>query len=136
MVLDEHVRRRREINKWYREALKDIEGITFQTEPDDGYFSNYWLTAILVDPEKCGGKTREDIQEIMNSENIEVRPLWKPLHLQPVFKDIPYYGNSVAESHFEKGLCLPSHPMLDETDLNRIVNVIKQTVCIANLNLF
>ena len=67
----------------------------------------------------------------MNSENIEVRPLWKPLHLQPVFKDIPYYGNSVAESLFEKGLCLPSHPMLDETDLNRIVNVIKQTVCIA-----
>lgn len=124
-ILDFHVNRRREINAWYREALKEIPGITFQTEPNECYFSNYWLTSILIDPEKTGGKTREDLRLAMNDANIETRPLWKPMHLQPVFANAPYYGGNVAETLFDNGLCLPSHPMLTESDLERIVNVIK-----------
>ena len=130
MILEEHIKRSRDINKWYRNALKDVEGISFQTEPDNDYFSNYWTTAIVIDRENCGGKTREDIQDMMIKEDIEVRPLWKPMHLQPLFKDAPYYGGKVAEDLFKGGLCLPSHPMLDEDDLNRIVEVIKQVVCV------
>ena len=125
LVLDEHVTRRREINAWYREALKDIPGITFQTEPSTDYHSNYWLTSILVDPAKTGGKTREDLRLAMNDANIETRPLWKPMHLQPVYESAPYYGGKVAEELFDNGLCLPSHPMLTEEDLNRIAAVIK-----------
>lgn len=129
LVLDEHVNRRREINAWYREALQDIPGISFQTEPSADYHSNYWLTSILVDPAKTDGKTREDLRLAMNDANIETRPLWKPMHLQPVYADAPYYGGKVAEELFDNGLCLPSHPMLTEEDLNRIVGVIKDTLC-------
>ncbi|MGL4992848.1 MAG: DegT/DnrJ/EryC1/StrS family aminotransferase [Bacteroidales bacterium] len=128
MVLEEHVERRRAINMWYREALKDVKGITFQTEPSAEYFSNYWLTSILVDPKQSGGITREDIRVALNEENIESRPLWKPMHMQPVFESAPYYGSGVAEELFENGLCLPSHPMLNEQDLERVVKVIKSLI--------
>lgn len=129
LVLDEHVSRRREINAWYREALKDIAGISFQTEPDANYFSNYWLTSIVVDPALTNGKTREDLRLAMEKANIETRPLWKPMHMQPVFESAPYYGSNIAEDLFDKGLCLPSHPMLTEADLERIVAVVKETLC-------
>lgn len=129
LVLDQHVARRREINAWYREALKDIKGISLQTEPNENYFSNYWLTSIIVNPAETNGKTREDIRLAMEAANIETRPLWKPMHMQPVFESSPYYGNKVAEELFENGLCLPSHPMLTEADLVRIVEVVKATLC-------
>lgn len=121
-VLQQFVERRREINAFYREQLSGMPGITLLTNPGDEYRSNHWLTCVLVDP-AVAGYTREDLRLAMEAANIETRPLWKPMHLQPVFADAPYYGNGVAESLFDKGLCLPSGPVLSEGDLERVVEV-------------
>lgn len=125
-VLQEHVDRRREINQYYRHKLGYIPGITFQTEPDSCYSSNYWLTSILVNPELTGGKTREDLRLFLDVENIETRLLWKPMHLQPVFKDAPFYGNGTSETLFRDGLCLPSGSILTEVELDRVSEAILQ----------
>ena len=123
LVLDDHVARRREINNLYRELLKDAPGISFHTNPNEDFKSNYWLTCIVVDP-KVAGFTREDIRLRMEAENIETRPLWKPMHLQPVFEGAPYYGDGTAEKLFEYGLCLPSGPTLADSDIERVASVI------------
>lgn len=123
-VLQEHVARRREINQYYRQKLGHIPGISFQTEPDSRFSSNYWLTSILVNPELTGGKTREDLRIFLDVENIETRPLWKPMHLQPVFKDAPFYGNGTSETLFRDGLCLPSGSILTEVELDRVSEAI------------
>ena len=125
-VLQEHVDKRRANNAFYRKALSKINGISFQTEPDERFYSNYWLTTILIDPTLTGGKTREDLCQALEIENIESRPLWKPMHLQPVFAACPYYGNGTAEKLFKYGLCLPSSSILREEDLQRVVGVIKE----------
>lgn len=101
--------------------LSDLPGIDFMPEADFGR-SNRWLTCITVNPVKFGA-TREDIRLALESENIETRPLWKPLHLQPVFKDCPYYGSNISEELFDKGLCLPSGSNLMKEDLRRAVEV-------------
>lgn len=121
-VLQEHVERRREIHTYYSDALSGMPGITLLTNPGDEYRSNHWLTCVLVDP-SVAGYTREDLRLAMDAANIETRPLWKPMHLQPVFADTPYYGNGVSEALFDKGLCLPSGPVLSEGDLERVVEV-------------
>lgn len=121
-VLQEHVERRQEIHAYYSDALSGMPGITLLTNPGDKYRSNHWLTCVLVDP-VVAGFTREDLRLSMDAANIETRPLWKPMHLQPVFADAPYYGNGVSESLFDKGLCLPSSPVLSEGDLERVVEV-------------
>src|SRR5690606_9485978 len=118
-VLTDRVNRRREINQYYREAFKDIEGITFLSEPSADYYSNFWLTTIVVDHPNF---TQEDIRLALEADNIESRPLWKPMHMQPVFADTPYYGGNVAEGLFEKGLCLPSGSNLTQEDLERVIN--------------
>ncbi len=123
-VLQKYVDRRREINQYYRQKLGHIQGISFQTEPDSRYSSNYWLTSILVNPELTGGKTREDLRIFLDVENIETRPLWKPMHLQPVFKDAPFYGNGTSEALFRDGLCLPSGSILTDEDLDRVSEAI------------
>lgn len=123
-VIENRVAVRRRNFEYYYEALNAIPGITFQEEPDD-YFSNRWLTAILVDPAVTGGITRETIRLALEKENIESRPLWKPMHLQPVFADHPAYLNGVGEELFEKGLCLPSGSNLSEADLAKVVAIIK-----------
>ena len=123
-VLPERVNQRRANFSFYKEAFKDLEGIGFVEEPE-GYFSNRWLTTILVDPAKTGGITREDIRLALEKENIESRPLWKPMHLQPVFAKFPYYGERVAENLFENGLCLPSGSNLSEEDLARVVDSVR-----------
>jgi dTDP-4-amino-4,6-dideoxygalactose transaminase len=123
-VLQEHVDRRREINQYYRQKLGHIPGISFQTEPDSRFTSNYWLTSILVNPELTGGKTREDLRLFLEGENIETRPLWKPMHLQPVFAQTPSYCNGVSEALFRDGLCLPSGSILSDDDLNRVAEAI------------
>ena len=123
LVLDEHVARRRAINKLYRQLLSAIPGISFHTNPSENFESNYWLTCIVVDP-KVAGFTREDIRLKMEAENIETRPLWKPMHLQPVFEGAPYYGGTVAEVLFEDGLCLPSGSTLTDSDILRVAAVI------------
>ncbi|MGN6601914.1 MAG: DegT/DnrJ/EryC1/StrS family aminotransferase [Ginsengibacter sp.] len=126
-VLPERISQRRANFEFYKEAFKDNEGISFLPEPE-GYFSNRWLTTILVNPEKTGGVTREDIRIALEKENIESRPLWKPMHLQPVFKEFPYYGGKVAEELFNKGLCLPSGSNLSEEDLGRVVECVKKVL--------
>ncbi|MBK8884376.1 MAG: DegT/DnrJ/EryC1/StrS family aminotransferase [Bacteroidales bacterium] len=100
-VLNDRVTKRRKINRLYRE-LSNINGISFQTEPAAGFYSNYWLTAITIDPSLTGGVSREDIRLAMAAENIEVRPLWKPLHIQPVFGGALSFSNGTSESPFQR----------------------------------
>ncbi|MDR0732998.1 MAG: aminotransferase class I/II-fold pyridoxal phosphate-dependent enzyme [Dysgonamonadaceae bacterium] len=123
-VLSQRVAQRRKNNQFYRKHLSGMEGITFQTEPSSDFFSNYWLTALRVDPAKTGGVTREDLRLALEAANIESRPLWKPMHLQPVFADCPYCGDGTSDGLFENGLCLPSASLLTERDLGRVVEVI------------
>jgi dTDP-4-amino-4,6-dideoxygalactose transaminase len=124
-VIDKRVEQRRKNYDFYFRELSQFEGISFLKEPD-GHFSNRWLTTIIVDPVKTLGITREDIRLALERENIEARPLWKPMHLQPVFKDAPSYLNGISEELFNKGLCLPSGSSLTEEDLNRISVIIKK----------
>jgi dTDP-4-amino-4,6-dideoxygalactose transaminase len=119
-VLDLRVKERRANNQKYRDYFKDVNGITFQNEPNSDYFSNYWLTAVLIDPEKTGGISREDLRLALDAEGIESRPLWKPMHLQPVYAGTKFYGTGVCEWLFEQGLCLPSGSNLTEVEWSRI----------------
>ena len=123
-VLDEHIARRRAIHDLYVKLLAGVKGVKVMCQPEGGDFnSNYWLTCITVDPEEAGF-TREDVRLALDEDNIESRPLWKPMHLQPVFKNAPFYGNGTSERLFEIGLCLPSGPTLTDEDVERVVKVI------------
>jgi dTDP-4-amino-4,6-dideoxygalactose transaminase len=124
-VLDLRVRQHREINNWYRELLKNIPGVTFQSEPSPDFYSNYWLTCIVIDPEKAG-TDREKLRLALEAEQIEARPLWKPMHLQPVFAGCPAYVNGTSEALFTNGLCLPSGSNIDEDGRRRIAEVLKR----------
>lgn len=123
-VLKDRIVARRAMNKFYQDLFADIDGVKVFKEPSTDFYSNHWLSAILIDSEIVG-KTREDLRLAFLEDNIESRPLWKPMHLQPVFKDAPYYGNKVAEKLFENGLCLPSGSNLTDEDRTRITKVIK-----------
>ena len=123
-VLPARVAARRAMHDFYVELFKDIAGVHVFSEPSADYFSNHWLSAIVVDPIVVG-RTREDLRLAFLGDNIESRPLWKPMHLQPVFEDVPYYGNNVAEELFDNGLCLPSGSNLTDTERNRIRIVIQ-----------
>ena len=123
-VLDNHVELRRTRNAWYRDFFKSIAGVTVFKEPSADYFSNHWLTAIVIDP-KIVGKTNEDLRLALEAVNIESRPLWKPMHLQPLFASYPYYGAGVAENLYSDGLCLPSGSNLNEGDDERIAESLK-----------
>ena len=123
-VLDERVAQRRANNLRYRKYFKNIEGVTLQSEPNSDYFSNFWLTAVLINPKKTGGIDREQVRLAMEAENIECRPLWKPMHLQPVFEGCRFFGEGVCETLFEDGLCLPSGSNLTEGDFERIFEVL------------
>lgn len=124
-VLEDHIKARRRNHTLYTEQLNNIKGISFLVDPTPDYKSNHWLTCIVVDP-AITGFTREDLRLKMEEANIETRPLWKPMHLQPVFKDCPYYGDNVSEDLFDKGLCLPSSPVLSQEDLERVIDVIRK----------
>ncbi|MEN8900501.1 MAG: DegT/DnrJ/EryC1/StrS family aminotransferase [Nonlabens sp.] len=123
-VLDKHIDLRRKMNHFYQDIFEHIDGVTVQKEKANHIFSNHWLSAILVDPAKTGGVTREDLRLALEADHIESRPLWKPMHLQPLCKDFPYYGSNVCETLFENGLCLPSGSNLTDQDRNRIKNSI------------
>ncbi|HML66139.1 MAG TPA: aminotransferase class I/II-fold pyridoxal phosphate-dependent enzyme [Dysgonomonas sp.] len=125
LVLEDRIKQRRTNNEFYRKGLQKVEGISFQTEPSSDYFSNYWLTSILVNPLKTGGKTREDIYDVLNENNIESRPLWKPMHMQPIFSGCPYYGDGTSERLFRDGLCLPSGTSLSFDDIDRVIKAIE-----------
>lgn len=122
-VLKDRVSARRAITRFYIDLFTDIEGVEVLSEPNDKFYSNHWLSAILIDSEKTG-VTREDLRLALLEENIESRPLWKPMHLQPVFEKVPYYGEQVAEQLFEIGLCLPSGSNLTDEEKQRIQTAI------------
>jgi len=122
-VLNDRVEARRKMHDFYVEVFGNIDGVEVFSEPTGDYYSNHWLSAIVVNPE-ITGKTREDLRLAFLEDNIESRPLWKPMHLQPVFAESPYYGTSVAEKLFDDGLCLPSGSNLMDEDRLRIKNVI------------
>lgn len=124
MVLNDHIAKRRNNYETYVKQLGTIAGLTFLTEPE-GYVSNRWLTTILVNPSKANGVTREVIRLALENDNIESRPLWKPMHMQPVFENCPSYTNGVSEDLFDKGLCLPSGSNLTDEDLQRVIENIK-----------
>ena len=100
----------------------NIEEVDVFESINENYFSNYWLSTILVEPYKNSNK--ESLRLALENANIESRPLWKPMHLQPIFEKYPYYGNKIAKNLFEKGLCLPSGSNLSIEDKNRIKGVI------------
>jgi len=132
-VLDEHVALRRQMHDFYVEVFASIEGVEVFSTPNDDYFANYWLSAIIIDEKKTNGITRETLRLALDAENIESRPLWKPMHLQPIFEKYPYYGTTVAENLFENGLCLPSGSNLSDDDRNRIKKVIQFVFSNQNL---
>lgn len=125
-VLDDHIALRRQNHMFYQEIFKEVEGVTVFTEPSEDFYSNHWLSCVVVDPSKTGGISREDLRLAMEKENIECRPLWKPMHMQPVFADCPFYGDGTAERLFETGLCLPSGSNMTDEDRERIATVLKE----------
>jgi dTDP-4-amino-4,6-dideoxygalactose transaminase len=122
-VLDDHISLRRKMHDFYVDYFENIDGVTVFQEPNSNYYSNHWLSAILIDSSKTNGKTSEELRLALEKENIESRPLWKPMHLQPVFQKYPYYGEKVSQQLFEDGLCLPSGSNLDDSDRERIYRV-------------
>ena len=124
-VLNDRVNARRKMHDFYFDVFKDIEGVTVFSEPTEDYYSNHWLSAIIID-EKIAGKNREDLRLAFLEDNIESRPLWKPMHLQPVFADAPYYGTDISEKLFDNGLCLPSGSNLSDDDRERIEKIIRK----------
>ena len=125
LVLPERVAQRRAVCAFYQQELSGLPGLQFLEEPA-GSFSNRWLTTVLIDPQQSGGVTRETIRLKLEADNIEARPLWKPMHLQPVFRGAVSFLNGVSEQLFEQGLCLPSGSSLTTDELHRICSLIKQ----------
>ena len=121
-VLEEHVARRQEIHSIYKDGLKDISSITVLDNPTTDYSSNFWLTTILIDPKY--GITPDEVRIALNNENIETRLLWRPMHMQPIYKDAPYYGGDICEKLFDQGLCLPSGSSLTNEDISRVIEAI------------
>jgi dTDP-4-amino-4,6-dideoxygalactose transaminase len=122
-VIEERIRLRRENFSFYKDNLGPCEGISFLEEPTESFYSNYWLTTILIDPGKTG-TSREELQLELEKDNIETRPLWKPMHLQPIFASSPAYLNGVSQGLFEKGLCLPSGSSMSDVDRTRVLKAI------------
>ena len=122
LVLDKHIKLRQKMHDFYADFFKNIDGVNVFSEPNSNFSSNHWLTCILID-QSIVGKNREDLRLALEKENIESRPLWKPMHMQPVFEKYPYYGGKICEKLFENGLCLPSGSNLTDDDRNRILAV-------------
>ena len=136
-VVHEHIRHHRHIADLYTEAFRELDEIQMHREPEDYMEANYWLSTITFEGEKCRstiiGQGCEPCEQVMRtmealaSEGIESRPLWKPMHTQPVYKDAPAYVDGTSERLFTKGLCLPSGPMVTDEDVERIIRIIKET---------
>ncbi|QQT53181.1 DegT/DnrJ/EryC1/StrS family aminotransferase [Sphingobacterium multivorum] len=124
-VLADRIEARRSMTKFYSDIFARIDGVRVLTEPSEDFYSNHWLAAITID-ETLTGVSREDLRLALLEDNIESRPLWKPMHLQPVFENSPYYGSNVAEKLFDTGLCLPSGSNLTDAEKERIRIKIEQ----------
>jgi dTDP-4-amino-4,6-dideoxygalactose transaminase len=127
LVLNDRIAARRANYERYRQYFEKVNDVGFQVgllpEPE-GFFANRWLTAITIDPAKNKGIGREKVRLALEHDNIESRPLWKPMHLQPVFADAPYYGNGTSELLFNHGLCMPSGSNLTDADFDRIFAIL------------
>jgi len=124
-VLDDHIEKRRAMHEFYVALFSSNDAISVFSEPDTNFYSNHWLTAITIDSDKQG-KSREDMRLLLEKNTIESRPLWKPMHLQPIFQSAPYYGGSIAAHLFDVGLCLPSGSNLSHEDKERIKISLKE----------
>ncbi len=122
-VLDARVQARRAHRTFYEETLGTLDGVGFMPLSSEGSW-NGWLSVITIDPAHFGA-SREDLRLALEKENIESRPVWKPMHLQPVFKDCRMYGGAISEAAFENGLCLPSGSSLTPEERDRVVTTIK-----------
>ena len=123
-VLDKHINLRRDNNKFYQNLFKNIKVVKVHKEYSPDYFSNHWLTCIIIN-EKKSNFNKDELRLALKKENIESRPLWKPLHLQPIFSSYKFYGKNICENLFNTGLCLPSGSNLSKYEKSRITNVIK-----------
>jgi pyridoxal phosphate-dependent aminotransferase EpsN len=131
-VLDDRVARRRAIAFRYRDAFADLPGIELMPQADYGLHTN-WLSCFLID-EDAFGATRDELIAALDRANVEARPVWKPMHLQPLYRDAQRFGGSVAEDLFARGICLPSSSSLTEADQQRVVTVVRAT-CRAKVGL-
>lgn len=120
-ILDKHVGLRREMHEFYKSFFSQIPNVNVLHEPTNDYFSNHWLSAVVLD----SYEKREVLRLAFEGQNIETRPLWKPMHLQPVFANCPYYGATISEDLFDKGLCLPSGSNTTSQEKDRILSVLK-----------
>ncbi|EPR69954.1 aminotransferase class I/II-fold pyridoxal phosphate-dependent enzyme [Cyclobacterium qasimii] len=121
-VLEDRIQKRRDIFAYYKKNLELLPGISFLKEPE-GYFSNRWLTTMIIEPDTTGFKASE-LREFLLKDGVESRFLWKPMHLQPMYKNAPYSGGNIAEDLFLNGICLPSGSALTEQELDRIINAV------------
>lgn len=126
-VLHEHIAHHKDLAICYQELLEDVPGISVHVNPDSEKSSNYWLTTILINS-AITGTDYEQIRQHLQSKGIESRPLWKPLHLQPLFQKVPCYVNGVSEKLFSEGLCLPSGPWVQKNDVLWITNEIRKCI--------
>ncbi|MBG8552430.1 DegT/DnrJ/EryC1/StrS family aminotransferase [Hymenobacter guriensis] len=124
-LLEDRVKKRREIHAWYCERLRHVPGLVFAPQEPAGSRTNRWLTTVLLDAEQTT-VTPEQLRLHLETRNIESRPLWKPLHLQPLFADVPHYGGVVCEDLFARGLCLPSGSAMSDMDLRRVLEAVKE----------
>lgn len=125
-VLDAHVSLRRNVNKFYKNLFEGRNDIKVSTEPSSDYFSNHWLSCIRFDDDS--DKNPMGMRKALLGENIETRPLWKPMHLQPVFEQAPFYGNGTSEALFNTGMCLPSSSSMNEEQQSRIADAVSAYV--------
>ena len=123
-VLEDHIAHHRHVHNLYAKAFEGVEGITLKSNPDDRFNANYWLSTILIDPEKTG-TNYDEVRVLLDAKGIETRPLWKPMHLQPVYANNPRYVNGVSERLFNMGLCIPAGPWVTDEDVAYIVEQIK-----------
>ncbi len=124
-VLSDRIQQRRAINDFYKDVFSNIDAVKLFSEASSDFFSNHWLSSITID-KKVTTRTNQELMAAFAEENIETRPLWKPMHLQPVFNDCQYYGETVSEELFTAGLCLPSGSNITNDDKNRIYKVISK----------
>ena len=122
-VLSDRIQKRRAVNDFYKDVFSNIDAVNLFSEASSDFFSNHWLSSITID-KKVTTRTNQELMAAFAEENIETRPLWKPMHLQPVFNDCQYYGETVSEELFTAGLCLPSGSNITNDDKNRIYEVI------------
>lgn len=123
-VLQPHVELRRAIHDFYTKELAEIDGLSVQLNPSTDFNSNFWLSTVLIDPKT--GKDPESLRQFMLDAGVETRRLWRPMHMQPVFADAPYYGGTTCETLFDRGLCLPSGSGLKEEELRYVADKIKE----------